>query len=154
MNPEFGICISLWQPWATALLITSPVELKPDETRHWPAPRRLIGKRIGIHAAKRDTRDEREFWDELSEADRAVFAAVGIGEYADLPRGCVIGSGILAGCVRTEESGVEMGSPNYSWGNFAPERFAWRFVDKRFLPLPMPCVGRQGFFNPHSGGSS
>lgn len=41
--------ISLWQPYASLIA----VEAKPFETRHWAPPRRLIGKRIAIHAARK-----------------------------------------------------------------------------------------------------
>lgn len=40
--------ISLWQPWASLIA----VEAKPYETRDWPPPAWLVGKRIAIHAAK------------------------------------------------------------------------------------------------------
>ena len=46
--------ISLWQPWATAIA----VGVKQIETRHWKTDYRGP---IAIHAAKRWTRDEREF---------------------------------------------------------------------------------------------
>ncbi len=51
-------------------------------------PSRLIGKQVGIHAAKRDTRDEREFWEDIVTGDdmfERAFAAIGIKSYADLP---------------------------------------------------------------------
>lgn len=41
--------ITLWQPWAS--LVT--LGIKTIETRSWAAPERLIGQRIGIHAAAR-----------------------------------------------------------------------------------------------------
>lgn len=41
--------ITLWQPWASLIAL----EVKTIETRSWPAPASLIGKRIAIHAAAR-----------------------------------------------------------------------------------------------------
>jgi len=140
--------ISLWQPWASALFVkyADGQLMKPDETRHWPAPQWLIGKTIAIHAAKRDTRDEREFWDELPDRDRAAFAACGIRNYGDLPRGCLIGTLRFVQCLRTESAGVAFGSDAWSWGNYSSGRFAWRHQDAVLLKAPVPCVGRQGIF--------
>jgi len=41
--------VTLWQPWAS--LIASGA--KPFETRAFPIPARLLGKRVAIHAAAR-----------------------------------------------------------------------------------------------------
>ena len=41
--------ITLYQPWASLVSIGA----KPFEFRGWPAPARLIGKRVGIHAGAR-----------------------------------------------------------------------------------------------------
>jgi hypothetical protein len=41
--------LPLWQPWASLVAL---VGAKRVETRHWPAPPRLIGQRIAIHATK------------------------------------------------------------------------------------------------------
>lgn len=140
--------ISLWQPWASALFVRyeDGQLIKPDETRHWPIPRWVIGQTIAIHAAKRDTRDEREFWDDLPARDRAAFACIGIREYSELPRGCLIGTLRFTACLRTEDAGVEFGSDAYSWGNYSAGRYAWRHANGVLLPAPQPCVGRQGFF--------
>lgn len=44
--------ITLWQPWATLIAAGA----KPFEFRSWPAPRRLWGKRVAIHAGARPVR--------------------------------------------------------------------------------------------------
>ena len=41
--------ITIWQPWASLIQAGA----KPYEWRHWPAPNRLIGRRIAIHAGAR-----------------------------------------------------------------------------------------------------
>ncbi len=44
--------ITLWQPWASLIAAGA----KPYEWRGWPAPTRLIGKKIAIHAGARAAR--------------------------------------------------------------------------------------------------
>ena len=47
--------LTIWQPWASLIAYGA----KPFEFRKWPAPSRLVGKRIAIHAGKRAAkRDE------------------------------------------------------------------------------------------------
>jgi hypothetical protein len=41
--------ITIWQPWATLIVEGA----KPYEFRGWPAPKRLVGQRIAIHAGAR-----------------------------------------------------------------------------------------------------
>lgn len=144
--------ISLWQPWASALFAPradgGPLAIKPDETRSWPLPDRMIGMEIAIHAAKRDTREEREFWEDVVEEDESfakAFAAIGIGSYSALPRGCVIGSVIFASAVRTEISAPDEFAR--AWGNHSHGRYSWPVVNRKLYSSPVPCVGRQGFFN-------
>lgn len=142
--------ISLWQPWASALFVNHVLTLKPlkpDETRHWALPGWLIGKEIAIHAAKRDTRDEREFWDELHENDKLSFALIGVTSYETLPRGCLIGTLKFTACVPTVACGIRMGDAAFWWGNYLAGRFAWRREETKLFPRPIPCVGRQGIFD-------
>ena len=47
--------ISLWQPYASL----AAAGFKPYETRHFPPPLGLLGRRIALHAAlRRPTRDD------------------------------------------------------------------------------------------------
>ena len=41
--------LTIWQPWASLIAAGA----KPYEWRGWPAPRRLIGQRIAVHAGAR-----------------------------------------------------------------------------------------------------
>ncbi len=44
--------ITVWQPWASLVA----AGCKPYEFRQWPAPKRLVGQRIAIHAGARKVR--------------------------------------------------------------------------------------------------
>ena len=48
--------ITLHQPWASLIALG----LKTVETRSWPAPARLVGQRIAVHAGKRLVRQPGE----------------------------------------------------------------------------------------------
>jgi hypothetical protein len=124
--------ISLWQPWATAMAIG----LKQIETRHWlPSHRGLLA----IHAAKRWTREEREWAEVLAEAH-------GHPILANPPLGAVVATGFLVRAERTEAVEPRITSTEYEFGNYARGRYAWIFEDIVGLAEPVTCNGAQGFF--------
>ena len=147
--------LSLLQRWASALFayIPSPagaLQLKPDETRHWPMPESLIDQPVAIHAAKRDTREGREFWlDVLMRQSRreiygAAFQDLGIEKYADLPRGAIIGTVIFGRSVPTDDCDrMEIAR---EWGNYGRGRWAWPVLNTHSFKEPVPRIGRQGIF--------
>lgn len=145
--------ISLWQPWASAIfaprdhLVLESIALKPDETRHWVLPERLIGKLVAIHAAKRDTIDERMFWEKTvgtMPSYATAFESIGIKTYDDLPRGCIIGTVIFGSPISTNRATPDIIARH--WGNHSPDRYSWPVLEKRRFATPIPCIGRQGFF--------
>jgi len=142
--------ISLWQPWASALFTV----LKKYETRHWALPKALIGQTVAIHAAKHWSGAEIQFWrDTVSDGipacprAREELGTIGIHGSGSLPFGCVIGTLRFVACHDTniwapEEDGMQM-----HWGNFSEDRFAWERAEPKLFPKPIPCIGRQGFFD-------
>jgi activating signal cointegrator 1 len=119
--------VSLWQPWASAMALG----LKTVETRHW---RTNVRGPVAIHAAKRWTREERE----LAEAH---------GLALPLPLGAVVAVGRLMSIHSTDRLADRLNDWELAWGNYAPGRFGWIFEDIRPLSEPVPCIGRQGFFD-------
>lgn len=119
--------VSLWQPWASAMALG----LKTVETRHW---RTNVRGSVAIHAAKRWTREERE----LAEAH---------GLPLPLPLGAVVAVGWFMAIHSTERLAPQLSPQELAWGNYGPGRFGWIFGDIRALSEPVPCIGRQGFFN-------
>lgn len=151
------IAISLWQPWASALFAPlkpgkAPHAIKLHETRHWPMPKHYANEWVAIHAAKRETPDEREFWQDVvmdpehRETYGHAFAAIGIQNYHDLPRGFIVGKVRFAPSKRTDGFGP-VAWPEGDWGNYSMGRFAWPVIQTHHFAAPIPCVGRQGFFN-------
>jgi hypothetical protein len=145
-------CISLWQPWASAPFLEIDGErLKVHETRSWAPPSKFIGKRIAIHAAKRSAPAV------LGVVDTALQLAAGDGWRATLPRGCVVGTAILAGAFRMPHDTQRFVSSRYPgfpasvrdlhFGDWTPGRWAWRLDDPRPLAEPVPMLGRQGWFS-------
>lgn len=141
--------ISIWQPHASLLLIGA----KPFETRSWPVPKRLIGQRVAIHAAKAAgdlieigqyvlDRMSRSRFDEQLEAYVSAILGAGFRNCRELPRGCILGSVILS-----ESLAAESAEDHHGFGDFRPGRFAWRVADSRVLPNPIPFRGMQGFFD-------
>ena len=130
--------ISLWQPWASAIALG----YKTHETRHWSTHHRGM---IAIHAAKRWTRDEREFVEQFQEE----YPECPFPE--DMPLGCVVAVAELTKVISTNSPDIkpliDTDDSNYALGNYFPERFAWQLerVDK--LSNPVPCKGRQGIFD-------
>ena len=137
--------ISLWQPWATAIALG----LKKIETRSWATN---VRGRIAIHAALRATRDERDSLKLIllnSRPAREGFAAAGVTDFDELPRGAIVATCELADCVPVEVAGARGLVPfdEFVWGNFTEGRFAWILRDVRPLTTPVPFTGRQGFFD-------
>lgn len=130
--------ISLWQPWGS--LPFAEGHPKQNETRHWPLPARLIGKRVAIHAARK-----RVSLDSLDPRLIGLCADQWGPKWNDtLPRGAVIGTAILAGCRPTDEGA---NTPlDALCGNWEPGRFAWALEEPQLLVRPYPVTGRQGFF--------
>lgn len=151
--------ISLWQPWATAIVIG----LKTIETRGWSTE---VRGRIAIHATKArsgylgkgaarvrvDFAERFNFF--VSDVGFGVkFAAAGVTDFEDLPFGAIVATVELADCVPVEEMKRRGLAPAQAvWGDYSPGRFAWILRDVRAIPVPIPFHGAQGFFDCSAGG--
>lgn len=130
--------ISLWQPWASAA--TFP-HLKGHETRHWPAPARLIGQRFAIHAAKRAPPVNLS-----SHVQLRMEALFGTGWRKTVPRGCIVGTAVLASCLPTTTAQPSH-MIDFAFGDWSEDRFAWALTEVTRLKDPIPWSGRQGWFS-------
>lgn len=137
-------CLSLWQPWASVIFETDhegkPV--KPDETRGWVTN---VRGRIAIHAAKTLDKKFRAMYE-------PTLTVLGL-RWNSLPLGCIVGTVDLVDCVRACKVIPAREDWQLFWGDYrhfgdqGEPRYAFVFRDPIKLPEPVPCVGRQGFFN-------
>lgn len=108
--------------------------MKRYETRHWRAPRRFIGARIAIHAAKRrPEKDDIAWWH-------------GIAGIAPLPLGAFVCTAVLKAVLSTDHV------PFDEFGDYGEGRFAWHLTDVQPFAPPIEGRGAQGFWmwdNPH-----
>ena len=127
--------ITLWQPWASFIA----AGIKPYETRDWPPPRWLIGKRIAVHAAKKAVAaDERE-WARRRGCE-------------SLPMGAIVCTAVLRGAYRIGVAERVPGSApihNFcadEFGDYSPGRWAWWLTDIQTVDPPVTARGMQGFW--------
>jgi len=125
--------LSLWQPWASAMALG----LKSIETRHWSTSYRGP---MAIHAAKRWTRDEREWGAEMADLHGAPILA-------NPPLGAIIAVGVLISIEATDILRGNISETEEMFGNYGPKRFGWIFKDLVALPEPIPMRGMQGLWN-------
>lgn len=124
-------CISLWQRWASAI----PLGLKKVETRSWSTAYR---GRIGIHAAKRWTKAEREF--------AAARRRAGDPLPDPLPLGAVVATAVVRQVQPTEHLLPIVSDLELMYGDYGPGRFGWLLDEVVPLALPIEWAGKQGFF--------
>lgn len=128
--PDGVPCLSLWQPWASAMMIG----FKSNETRHWPTNYR--GPLL-IHAAKRKVdRESKDYYHSYFSAD----------QWDSMPFGAIVGLVELIDCVRTETLSYDFADDEFQFGNYEPGRFAWRCKLIAALETPIPYKGMQGIF--------
>lgn len=140
--PEMVAAISLWQPHASLMFaFLEGVRVKPNETRHWPFPAKLRGKRVVIHAAQRRvTRDEADC--ALGDLCAKLF---GSDWRADLPYGEYLGDVLFDQPLRMSDHGP-LHDLDELCGYWTPTRWAWRTTHPRLLPRSIPAKGQQGFW--------
>ncbi len=142
--------LPLWQPWASLVAAGA----KRVETRHWPAPPALLGRRIAIHATQ--TRDHlhcvatEPFRGRLRDAHQAGELVLIGGE---LPLGAIVATVVLDRCrAITPASATELLEHDpyeYAFGNYSltdGPRYAWVLTHVEALARPVAFRGSQGLF--------
>jgi activating signal cointegrator 1 len=129
--------LSLTQPWATLMTLGK----KRYETRSWSTKYRGL---VAIHAAKGFPRECRALC-EVWPFSKYVTAA------DHLPRGFIVAVAELTDVIPTEDFTASLLKPDHvddleevNFGNYAPDRFAWKFIDIRALKTPVLCRGSLG----------
>jgi len=134
--------ISLYQPWASLMALGH----KRIETRSWATSYRGP---LAIHAAKKLVMpDDPEFREAL---EKLGLIANWDGKNCswpkgDFPRGAIVGVCNLHSCVPV---GLGPILENYErlFGDYSPGRYLWLTTDMKKLNNPIPCIGRQGFWD-------
>lgn len=132
--------ISLWQPWATLVVIGA----KTIETRGWNTTHR---GQLAIHAAQHDTIGQRELCQ--CEPFRGELLKAGYKSFEELPLGAIIGRCELSDTLSIDNNQDLMpsvGTFERAFGDYSAGRFAWRMVNPQQFVKPIPARGRQGFW--------
>lgn len=147
-------CISLWQPWASLLVHGK----KRVETRSWFT---LFRGPLLIHASKKwsmAVSDLAKTWPfDLKLRDMGAQWFAGKRGRLNLPFGAIVGQVTMTECIRTEDAikrwsiyedgAAETYAEEIELGDYTAGRFAWLCQDFKAFKNPIPCVGRQGFFD-------
>ncbi len=125
--------ITLHQPWASLIALG----VKTVETRSWPAPERLVGQAIAIHAGKRVIRQP------VGAIEQAMWAHLGEDWRKTIPAGAVLATAVLSGMARVARVDLSVGLAVHDgiteagcatglgrtridlWGDFGPGRWLW-----------------------------
>lgn len=122
--------LTLWQPWAS-LITHGP---KRIENRTW-FPRWILNQRIAIHAGKRF---DRETWEDYREDFIYPYGS----SVDEIPRGAILGSAIVIGCVYPDSEEASRWPAYYN-----PGSLGWKLDSVVALPEPIPCRGAQGLWD-------
>lgn len=160
--------ISLWQPWASLLVMPlagDPLHAeKQIETRDWPTNVRGM---VAIHAAKRNIKleadDDAYFYVHRIAKDNPLMPkemqmGPNYWSFPIFPRGAIVGITYIIACVPIKQLyGTKYDTPEErALGNWSPSRYGWICERPHMFDRPIPCVGKQGFFRwefPGEGGN-
>jgi hypothetical protein len=138
--------ISLWQPYATALVRG----WKLFETRGWPMPEALIGVPIALAATKQIKGEQRKCFN-APRFQRVwrKFPLVNV-PLEDLPRGCVLGTVVFEASRKIDyEWTVAVEEREFQLGDWQSGRWAWPVSNIAAFQEPVACRGGQGIWHWH-----
>lgn len=122
--------ISIQQPWASLIVRN----IKPIENRTWKCPEKYIGKRVFVHASSAETRSLQSLL--TVNQIQAVHESFPFDHEIPLltePRGAIIGSIVIAGCVVNHPSIWAEKTPLYNdfcKGCHCPNYIEWDYMGK------------------------
>lgn len=146
--------LTIWEPWASLIIAGA----KPYEFRGWPAPGKLVGARIAIHAGARPVcpAEVRALLIQLKGPNAWATSlrpeiAIPLLEHVAsgaviLPRSHVLGTAVLGRPLRGHEVVGEFGGVVNDSDRDQHFNWAWPLTDIRPLLPPVPAKGAQGFW--------
>lgn len=131
------IALSVQQPFASLIL----AGVKTAEMRSYFAPRVDLGQRFAIHSSSRIPPDCQ---DELEAIQRKIKRKT--LPPMPFPLGSILGTVRLLGC-RRPETKADLKACFMSPDELIfPEFVLWELADPIWLPEPLPCRGRPGYW--------
>jgi hypothetical protein len=148
--------LTLTQPWATLVALGE----KQIETRSWKTPYRGP---LAIHSAKGFPEDcearcyEEPFYTALGRPN-IITSGIDLALDPILPRGFVLATCKLVGCVKTDylqrgkpipsngwpsTEAFELTEDEWAFGDYSPGRWAWLLADISMLSKPIAARGYQ-----------
>lgn len=137
--------LTILQPYAHLILLPeSDPRHKRVENRTWPAPQEMIGQRIAIHAGKSRKRLD-EYWNYRPAVDdRDEAARLAATEIAEMRFGWIIGTAVIAACVRPMAVRAGRYDKEFPWLNdheHVDGPWCWVLQDVHRLPGPIMSSG-------------
>ena len=143
--------ITLHQPWASLIADRR----KTIETRSWVPPKRMIGRRIAIHAGLKVDNEAAKKWGYRKLPVGAVIAtaqlaaAYRVVRVVDISAGGSAGGG-LAVCVSAYAKSEPMFLDIDEYGDFGVGRVLWKLDDVE-CTMPVAAIGKLGLWDLESG---
>lgn len=127
-----SLALSLTQPWGTGIIYL----VKLFETRSWSTAYRGW---LFIHAAKGYPGYAKDF----------AAAEIKAGTITpNIPTGCIIGLANLTAIYSTNNGPFvsKLSEQEKRWGDYSPNRFAWKLDEAIGFAEPIPCKGALGLW--------
>jgi len=125
--------LTLWRPWPAAIFYLG----KDVENRTWPPPASIIGKRIAIHASKKEDKDALSWMlQTLKPGMKDTMRLLVLMESHDV-KGAIVGTVV----VDSWRNAFTAGS------RWAVGPYCWMLKDPIVLAEPITCKGAQGLWN-------
>lgn len=136
--------ITIWQPWAGAVA----EGIKENETRSWYTKYRGP---IAIHAAQQPIQIGWMRYTSI-EVKEVIARRMELPEVFNgssiFPSGVILATAELLDCIKiTKEYIATLTADELVLGNYTLGRYAWKLVNVRKLPEPIPARGRQGLWD-------
>jgi len=156
--------LTFYQPFASLIICGA----KGFETRYHAPPRKMIGERFAIHAAKREPHTTIDFDDVTRREIEYQLKVHGQPVIDDLPLGVVLGAAVVVAAYRCGSRVQGRNGPMFEvlsylckniltdekprflpidrMGDYSPGRWAWKLEDVKALDQPVPAIGRRGWW--------